>query len=79
MGEMVRTQYRGRVLGIIQSDWTVCWGIATIAYTTAFTFSPEEYAWRVLFWIGILSAALVLYIRKNVPEPESSLPCTVNF
>ncbi|WP_333668970.1 MFS transporter [Acinetobacter guillouiae] len=72
MGEMVRTQYRGRVVGTVQSGWAVGWGIAAIAYTAAFTFLPEEYAWRVLFWIGILPAALVLYIRKNVPEPELS-------
>ena len=27
-------------------------------------------AWRSLFWIGVLPAFLVLYIRKHVPEPE---------
>lgn len=72
MGEMVRTQYRGRVVGTVQSGWAVGWGIAAIAYTAAFTFLPENFAWRVLFWIGIIPAALVLYIRKNVPEPELS-------
>src|SRR5208282_1348761 len=26
--------------------------------------------WRAMFWIGILPALLVFYIRRNVPEPE---------
>jgi len=70
MGEMVRTEYRGRAVGTVQSGWAVGWAVAAIAYTAAFSLLPEEYAWRTLFWIGIIPALLVLFIRKNVPEPE---------
>lgn len=70
MGEMVRTEYRGRAVGTVQSGWAVGWGMAAVLYTAAFTWLPEEYAWRALFWVGIIPAILVLYIRRHVPEPE---------
>ncbi|WP_439891173.1 MFS transporter [Ralstonia sp. 25C] len=70
MGEMVRTEYRGRAVGTVQSGWAVGWAVAAVVYTAAFSLLPEDYAWRTLFWIGIIPALLVLFIRKNVPEPE---------
>ncbi|KAB0633794.1 MFS transporter [Burkholderia stagnalis] len=70
MGEMVRTEYRGRAVGTVQSGWAVGWGVAAVLYTAVFTWLPEDYAWRALFWIGIVPAALVLFIRRHVPEPE---------
>jgi sugar phosphate permease len=31
---------------------------------------PAAIAWKILFWLGILPCLLVIYIRRNVPEPE---------
>ncbi|MBU9259964.1 MFS transporter [Burkholderia multivorans] len=70
MGEIVRTEFRGRAVGTVQSAWSIGWGIAAIVYTVLFSWLPEDYAWRALFWVGALPALLVLYIRKGVPEPE---------
>lgn len=70
MGEIVRAEHRGKAVGTVQSGWAVGWGAAAILYTIAFSVLPPEWAWRSLFWIGILPAFLVLYIRKHVPEPE---------
>ncbi|WP_417224635.1 MFS transporter [Achromobacter spanius] len=70
MGEIVRAEHRGKAVGTVQSGWAVGWGAAAILYTVAFSLLPPEWAWRSLFWIGVLPAFLVLYIRKNVPEPE---------
>ncbi|HCQ48465.1 MAG TPA: MFS transporter [Achromobacter sp.] len=70
MGEIVRAEHRGKAVGTVQSGWAVGWGAAAILYTLAFSVLPSEWAWRSLFWIGVLPALLVLYIRKNVPEPE---------
>lgn len=70
IGEMVRAQHRGKAVGIVQSGWAVGWGAAALLYTVAYSLLPEELAWRSLFWIGVLPALLVLYIRKYVPEPE---------
>ncbi|GAB3626526.1 MFS transporter [Pandoraea terrae] len=70
MGEIVRTEHRGRAVGTVQSGWAVGWAVAALCYTGAFSWLPEVYAWRALFWIGVIPALLVLYIRKHVPEPE---------
>ncbi|WP_454725568.1 MULTISPECIES: MFS transporter [Cupriavidus] len=70
MGEIVRAEHRGKAVGTVQSGWAVGWGAAAILYTIAFSVLPPDWAWRSLFWIGILPAFLVLYIRKHVPEPE---------
>ncbi len=70
MGEIVRAEHRGKAVGTVQSGWAVGWGVAAILYTVAFSVLPPEWAWRSLFWIGVLPAFLVLYIRKHVPEPD---------
>jgi MFS family permease len=69
MGEIVRAQHRGKAVGAVQSTWAIGWGLAAVIYTIAFSVLPEEYAWRSVFWIGILPALLVIYIRRHVSEP----------
>lgn len=70
IGEIISAKHRGKAVGFVQSGWAIGWGLAAILYTLAFTLLPENIAWRSLFWIGILPALLVIYIRKNVPEPK---------
>ena len=70
MGEIVRSEHRGKAVGTVQSGWAIGWGAAALLYTVAFSILPQEWAWRSLFWIGVLPAFLVLFIRKHVPEPE---------
>jgi MFS family permease len=70
VSEMSHPDQRGRVLGMIQSAWAIGWGGAVIAYTIVFSLVGPELGWRVLFWLGILPALLVLYIRRKVSEPE---------
>lgn len=70
MGEIVRTEYRGRAVGTVQSGWAIGWAVAALCYTVSFSVLPETYAWRALFWIGVIPALFVLFIRKHVPEPE---------
>lgn len=70
MGEIVRSEHRGKAVGTVQSGWAIGWGAAALLYTLAFSLLPEDWAWRSLFWIGVVPALLVLYIRKHVPEPE---------
>jgi MFS family permease len=70
MGEVVRDRYRGRAVGIVQTGWAFGWGGAALIYTGLFALFPEELAWRMLFWIGILPAGLVFWIRRYVKEPE---------
>ncbi|ANN79793.1 MFS transporter [Bordetella flabilis] len=70
MGEIVRAEHRGKAVGTVQSGWAVGWGLAALLYTLSFSVLPENVAWRALFWVGVIPAMLVLYIRKHVPEPE---------
>jgi MFS family permease len=70
MGETIRARHRGKAVGTVQGGWAVGWGMAAIFYTILFSTLPAELAWRAMFWIGILPAGLVFYIRRHVPEPE---------
>src|SRR3974390_456070 len=70
MGEAIRAEYRGKAVGTVQGGWAVGWAVTAISYTVLFSVLPAATAWRAMFWIGILPALLVFYIRRNVPEPE---------
>jgi MFS family permease len=69
MGETIRSQHRGKAVGTVQGGWAIGWGLAAICYTVLFSVLSPATAWRAMFWIGILPALLVFYIRRNVPEP----------
>ncbi|WJR79886.1 MFS transporter [Bradyrhizobium sp. NP1] len=70
IGEVIQSKYRGRAVGVVQSGWAVGWGGATLVFAIVFSLLPQEIAWRVLFWTGLLPALLVVYIRRFVDEPE---------
>jgi len=70
MGEAIRAKYRGKAVGTVQGGWAIGWGVAAICYAALFSLLPAATAWRCMFWIGILPALLVFYIRRNVAEPE---------
>jgi len=70
MGEAIRAEFRGKAVGTVQGGWAVGWAVTAISYTVLFSLLPAELAWRTMFWIGILPALLIFYIRRRVPEPE---------
>jgi len=70
MGETIRAQHRGKAVGTVQGGWAIGWGLAAVCYGIFFSVLPEATAWRAMFWIGILPALLVFYIRRKVPEPQ---------
>jgi MFS family permease len=70
IGETIRAEHRGKAVGTVQSGWAIGWGIAAIFSMVLFSSLPANLAWRAMFWIGILPALLVFYIRRHVPEPE---------
>jgi MFS family permease len=70
MGETIRARHRGKAVGTMQAGWAVGWGLAALCYALVFSILPPAIAWRAMFFIGILPALLVFYIRRNVPEPE---------
>lgn len=72
MSEAIRPAHRGKALGTVQSAWAIGWGVAVLLQTGIYSFVPPEYAWRILFGIGLLPALLVIFVRRHVPEPEAS-------
>jgi MFS family permease len=70
VGETIRTHNRGRAVGFVQSGWAIGWGVAAVSFVILFSVFPQQLAWRAMFWLGILPAVLILYIRRHVSEPE---------
>jgi len=73
IGEVIRARDRGRAVGMVQAGWAIGWAMAAGLFTLVYSFVPAEYAWRVLFAIGILPAPFVILIRRLVDEPEVHL------
>lgn len=70
MAEITCARDRGKVVGFVQSGFAVGWGIAAVAYSIAFSVLPAAMAWRALFWSGLIPTLIVLFIRRNLKEPE---------
>lgn len=70
IAEMIQAKHRGKAVGLVQSSWAVGWGAAAIAFWAVYAALPAEQAWRALFWLGILPALLIFYIRRNIHDPE---------
>jgi MFS family permease len=69
IGEAIRAQHRGKAVGSVQSAWAWGWGAAALLATWIFQAVPKEEAWRYMFFLGILPAFSVFFIRRSVPEP----------
>ncbi len=69
IGEVVRGADRGKAVGVVQSAWAWGWAAAAIVATIIFEAFDQQIAWRLLFFVGILPALLVFFIRTKVPEP----------
>jgi MFS family permease len=70
IAEMIQARHRGKSVGLVQSSWAIGWGVAAIGFWIVYSLFAPETAWRVLFWLGILPALLILYIRRNIADPE---------
>lgn len=68
VAETIDARHRGRASGLVQSSWAVGWAVAALAFWGLYAVVPAALAWRILFWIGIAPALLVLYIRRHVEE-----------
>ena len=68
--ETIRSEHRGKAVGAVQSSWSIGWGMAALLATLFFQLMPREFAWRALFFVGILPALLISFVRRSVPEPE---------
>jgi MFS family permease len=69
VAETIEARHRGKAAGVVQSSWSLGWAAAALAFWAASVLLPPNLGWKVLFWVGILPALLIIYIRRNVNEP----------
>ncbi|MBI6567592.1 MFS transporter [Pseudomonas synxantha] len=70
MAEVIRPEHRGKALGFVQSGFAIGWALAAVLMTALLANLPAETAWRVAFWVGVIPAMFVLFIRRHVKDPE---------
>ncbi len=59
---------RGRWLGLLTSAFSVGDVLAAVVAALVVMLAPPELAWRVLFWLGVLPALLILWARTRVVD-----------
>jgi MFS family permease len=69
VAEIIDARHRGKATGLVQSSWSLGWAAAALTFWAVSSLAAPELAWRIAFWLGILPCALVIYIRRKVPEP----------
>lgn len=57
--------HRGKALGLMQSAWAIG---EMIAAAVTLVVLPR-FGWRAVFFVGVLPALVVFWIRREVPEP----------
>jgi MFS family permease len=67
VAELWPDRARGRGAGLMQSGLTIGFFIASLAWLFVGQLGPD--AWRYMFLIGVLPAAVTLWIRTSIPEP----------
>jgi len=74
VAEYAQATQRGRVIGAVQSAWSIGYAGVLIANALAFSLAPPELAWRMIFWLGAVPALALLWVRTGVKE--SPVYCT---
>lgn len=70
VAEVIAPAHRGKAVGFVQSSWAIGWALAVIVSLACFSLLPQDIAWRVLFFTGLLPALLALFARRLIGEPE---------
>jgi MFS family permease len=60
------TALRAKAISIVQSSWAIGYALAALMAGIVLHYAD----WRMAFFVGILPALLVLWIRRGVPESE---------
>lgn len=58
------TELRAKALSLVQSSWAIGYALASLVAGVVLHYAD----WRIVFFVGILPAAVVLWIRRSVPE-----------
>ena len=60
------TELRAKAMAIVQSSWAIGFAVAALVSGIVLKY----FDWRAVFFVGLLPAAVTLWIRKDVPESE---------
>jgi len=60
------TELRAKAISIVQSSWAIGYALAALVAGIVLHYAN----WRMVFFVGILPALVILWIRKDVPESE---------
>ncbi len=60
------TELRAKAISIVQSSWAIGYALAALSVGIVLRYAN----WRIAFFVGILPALVVLWIRRGVPESE---------
>src|SRR3954469_5448269 len=60
------TNLRAKAIAIVQSSWAVGFAIAALVVWAVLL----RFQWRAVFFVGVLPALVILWIRKDVPESK---------
>jgi MFS family permease len=60
------TEVRAKAISIVQSSWAIGFAAAALVAGPV----ARYYGWRAVFFVGILPAAVTLWIQRSVPESE---------
>ena len=58
------TELRAKAIAVVQSSWAIGYALAALVAGVVLHYAN----WRVVFFVGIVPAALTLWIRRGVPE-----------
>lgn len=67
---ITRSEIRGRAVGSIQSGYALGYATSLALMMAAYSYFPENVAWRVLFGLGVIPIILLFWIRRYVPESD---------
>jgi len=59
-------KHRGKAVGLMQGGWALGYILAAIAAATILPWL----GWRAMFFLGIIPALFILWVRSKVQEPE---------
>lgn len=59
-------ELRAKAIAIVQSSWAIGYALASLVAGIVLRYAN----WRMVFFVGILPAAVTLWIRNHVPESE---------
>ena len=69
VAEIIDARHRGKAAGLVQSSWSVGWAAAALAFWAVSSLASPQWAWKIVFWLGLMPGLLIIYIRRKVAEP----------